>query len=512
MFQHCPPGLRPSFGRGFSVGSNGFHAFLREQLAGPDRRIAVLNDELAKIGARGPAAVPLLIEAGQHYGLKHDHRTRLRYAVQAYECAVESRDRNAIMDAHVAVAVASCWTGDRLAANAHVEQVVRDVDVMDESDIGDRLPVLTELAWVELQLQRLAAAEAHAGRALRAAELAGKDVHATSCRLLLAKIACELGSLAEARRHSDHVGSNAEENGDVFHAGLAELARGMIAMESGDYEAARSHAERAQEAACGYEHAAGVLAGLSMIRTGEVREGRDAVVEAGGGRLLPLVPVSTRAKVYGGLACAEASLSNGEEAVRWADLAMSSTWAGGIERTRGHALLARAEALLRSDPHAARVAACAAWEIFDGLEADLGRAAASVLEGITRDAARDAIEREEALTRGERMYRRAGATAAADRIALARVRSAESVDVPTDRPNPPTDCLSPRETEVARLIAEGKTNRQIATSLNITLNTVQVHVGRILRKLRVESRAAVARLVTLAESESIVLGAPVAGG
>src|SRR5207248_258516 len=59
--------------------------------------------------------------------------------------------------------------------------------------------------------------------------------------------------------------------------------------------------------------------------------------------------------------------------------------------------------------------------------------------------------------------------------------------------------LSPREREVASLIAQGDTNRQIARTLNVKENTVEVHVGHILRKLDVRSRAAVARIVALSE-------------
>ncbi len=45
-----------------------------------------------------------------------------------------------------------------------------------------------------------------------------------------------------------------------------------------------------------------------------------------------------------------------------------------------------------------------------------------------------------------------------------------------------TERLSPREWDVLRSIALGKTNAQIATSLFLTENTVKVHVKRILRK------------------------------
>ncbi|HEY1324073.1 MAG TPA: LuxR C-terminal-related transcriptional regulator, partial [Streptosporangiaceae bacterium] len=58
------------------------------------------------------------------------------------------------------------------------------------------------------------------------------------------------------------------------------------------------------------------------------------------------------------------------------------------------------------------------------------------------------------------------------------------------RPGPP-GALSPREDEIAKLVARGRTNRQIAEQLVISERTVETHVSRILGKLQVESRAAV---------------------
>ncbi|MEU4217683.1 LuxR C-terminal-related transcriptional regulator, partial [Actinoplanes sp. NPDC026623] len=52
--------------------------------------------------------------------------------------------------------------------------------------------------------------------------------------------------------------------------------------------------------------------------------------------------------------------------------------------------------------------------------------------------------------------------------------------------------LTAREREVAVLVAEGLTNRQIAGRLFLSVGTVGVHVGRVLAKLGVGRRAAVA--------------------
>lgn len=61
--------------------------------------------------------------------------------------------------------------------------------------------------------------------------------------------------------------------------------------------------------------------------------------------------------------------------------------------------------------------------------------------------------------------------------------------------------LSARELEVLGLVGEGKTNRQIAEELYLSVRTVDRHVSRIFDKLGVSSRAAAASL--LARSQPI---------
>lgn len=51
----------------------------------------------------------------------------------------------------------------------------------------------------------------------------------------------------------------------------------------------------------------------------------------------------------------------------------------------------------------------------------------------------------------------------------------------------PIDLLSSREREVLQMLAEGKTNKEIAGVLNLSVYTVDAHRGRIMEKLNVHS-------------------------
>jgi non-specific serine/threonine protein kinase len=63
---------------------------------------------------------------------------------------------------------------------------------------------------------------------------------------------------------------------------------------------------------------------------------------------------------------------------------------------------------------------------------------------------------------------------------------------PGDPARPQQVPLTPRDRQIAALVASGRTNRQIGRALGISEKTAEVHLHHVMSKLDVRSRAEVA--------------------
>lgn len=87
----------------------------------------------------------------------------------------------------------------------------------------------------------------------------------------------------------------------------------------------------------------------------------------------------------------------------------------------------------------------------------------------------------------------AGADGAETRLGEAERADAPVADATTGAggsPTPPAGHLSPREREVARLVVEGRTYREIGEAIYVSPRTVEHHVARMRRRLGVDTRSA----------------------
>ena len=69
------------------------------------------------------------------------------------------------------------------------------------------------------------------------------------------------------------------------------------------------------------------------------------------------------------------------------------------------------------------------------------------------------------------------------------------------RPGGAAGRLSPREREIAQLLAEAKTNKEVAQRLGVSVKTIDAHRANIMRKLNLHS---VAELVRYAIREKLI--------
>ncbi|MEU6425063.1 AAA family ATPase [Microbispora sp. NPDC046973] len=166
--------------------------------------------------------------------------------------------------------------------------------------------------------------------------------------------------------------------------------------------------------------------------------------------------------------------------------------AGRVAPAAHAALDAARGVLAAAGPRAADAAACfaRAREAYAALPQPYAAARAAEGEARARlalgDGAAAAGFREAAES-----YGRLGATHDAARCR--RVLRDIGVDVPLPRGGRRgAGALSQREREVARLVALGRTNREIADVLFLSTRTVETHVATVLRKLGVRSRTQIA--------------------
>lgn len=84
----------------------------------------------------------------------------------------------------------------------------------------------------------------------------------------------------------------------------------------------------------------------------------------------------------------------------------------------------------------------------------------------------------------------AGKTVVAPELAAVLARAVQGGETASEEEDPgdPFARLTPRETEILSLLAEGQSNKAIARNLGISDGTVKLHVKAILRKLGVHSR------------------------
>ncbi|WP_167971038.1 helix-turn-helix transcriptional regulator [Lentzea indica] len=208
--------------------------------------------------------------------------------------------------------------------------------------------------------------------------------------------------------------------------------------------------------------------GHALLAAGEKEAAAAEMLSAAGGALLPKVPLVYRAEMYELLVQATGS-------AEWAEHASTAADQAGLAGCLGFADLAWAQV------HQAR--------------GELAKAEERAARAVRRfDTAGQRLEEARArLTRGAALVS-LGSRAEGE----AELRRAQGLFAACGAPMPAQDgldALTSRERQVAQLVGEGLTNRQVARQLRMAEKTVEGHLSRIFAKLGVRSRAGVAAQV-----------------
>jgi DNA-binding CsgD family transcriptional regulator len=152
-------------------------------------------------------------------------------------------------------------------------------------------------------------------------------------------------------------------------------------------------------------------------------------------------------------------------------------------------LLARSRALLTDDAEELYRLAMGHLQQSDS-DVDLARAHLLYGEWLRRRRRRrDAREQ---LRTAHDLFDAIGLSAFAHRASVELDATSEAV---RHRSGEAGDGLTPQEAEIARLVAEGSSNRQVAAQMFISQHTVEYHLRKVFRKVSVSSRTQLARAI-----------------
>ncbi|MGW3804980.1 helix-turn-helix transcriptional regulator, partial [Streptomyces clavifer] len=177
-----------------------------------------------------------------------------------------------------------------------------------------------------------------------------------------------------------------------------------------------------------------------------------------------------------------------------AAVAEFALWADRTTDPQVPAQLARCRALL-APPDEAAAHYEAALAHHDRAGGDFERARTQLLHGQSLRRRRRTREARGPLRDALVAFERCSARAWADRAGGELRAAGEAVDVPDQGAAGPLAGLTPQQQRIARCVAEGATNREVALRLSVSPRTVDHHLRNVFAALGVRSRTELARLL-----------------
>ncbi len=466
------------------------------------RRLQRAYDELADPDS--PARVWLLIALSANSLFLADHPGMLEWGRLAVEAAEAVGDDTLAAAALAAYTMGATFAGRVDLARELHRRAAALVDSLDDEELISRLDALSNLATAELYLDLHALTCLHGERGLSLARSTGRT---QLVPILIPILGCSLWMTGELKRSAEVLDEAIEGARLVDNAqglSLALFNRALSAVMAGDLETAlelgAESVELAQQVDNGVITAfAGAIHAQAFCEAGRPERAVELLLESVGGEDIPLLAGSWRATYFelltrcslelGQLDKARAAAVKVREQADEQGLQLS-----GLMADRAGAAVALAE----GRPDDAADLALSAVAQSEEIGARVHAATSGALAGRALAAAGRASEAIAQLVRAADEFDALGALRYRDQAEAQLRNLGHAVHRRTPRGTPGgfgVELLTGRELEVAGLVRDRRTNREIAEELFLSLKTVEAHMRNIFQKLDVSSRGEVAQLI-----------------
>jgi DNA-binding CsgD family transcriptional regulator len=476
-----------------------------EQLLGLHRDAhARLHTALAELPEPESAeGASLMLDLAWDAALGDEHEAMREWAVQAVETARPLGD-GALSAAAAALAALACAWQAIAEAEEYRAEAAALVDALPDDALARRPQAFEWLCGAEFYLERFEEGIAHASRGLAVTRAGGQAGLLPGITLGLAVELLLTGRLGEAASLLDGAVDAARLTDNKVALGWTLGTRSYAAAMQGDVDTALATGEEALGHMSGLEDSfvkarVSVAVGIALLQAGQPARAAEVMLAGTGGGQMPRFTSAWKTVGLEALTRARLALDDAAGAERVARYARETAAAFGLPLASALADRASATVVLAAgDPGAAAeraaVSAARAEEVGARLEAAISR----TLAGRALAAAGDAEAAAGELERAAAQLAEMGALRHRDEAEHELRKLGRAVHRRSKRGKADgqgVEALTGRELEVARLVVDRRTNPQIAADLFLSIKTVETHLRNIFRKLDVDSRVEVARIV-----------------
>jgi DNA-binding NarL/FixJ family response regulator len=415
-----------------------------------------------------------------------------------------ARDRPAHASAGFAlVGIVNALVGETDAARRACDEGARIFESLTDAELADCLEAAQILGLAEMYIERYAQAAAHGRRGIAVARATGQVQRVSVLAISQGFATAMLGRLQEAREVLDGAVESTRLLSSRFALAWVLMNAALVDLVAGKLLEGRDKTEEVIAILEEIDDTVVAANARSLLGQLELEEGRPLAAiatlhDAGGGPELPLIGGFWKVWLLESLTIAHLAVGEPDAAAASARLAGEVADGLGLPLTASVGIRARARVALASgDADEAVSLSLAAVEAARSTGAAVESARAQLLAGEALTAAGRRDEALAELQQAAETFETSGAHSAG-RAARETLRRLGDVGRHSTRGEPGATgiaALTRRELEIAELVWDRRTNRQIAETLFLSPKTIETHLRNIFAKVLVSSRVELAREV-----------------